>query len=210
MRRLHPPALALAVALALPASPARAADAAPAAAERTAKARAYFTDTVLQDQSGRDVRFYSDVLAGNVVCLSFIYTACGDACPLIMQKLNRVREAMGPQAGEVRFVSLSVDPANDTPAALRAFAAKHRVDGPGFTFLTGPRDSMATVLKKLGEWVEEPGDHSTALVAGNLRTNHWTKIRPDAPPRAVADVLRGLAEEKGPAAAAPVATRNAP
>ena len=51
------------------------------------------------------------------------------------------------------------------------------------------------MLSRLGEWVEAPGDHSTAFVAGNARTRHWVKVRPDAPPEAVAALLRQLVDE---------------
>jgi len=157
MALARPLAAALSLALAAPAVPAAAAGpvttarapapaAAPAgtpapttdAAAADAKARAWFTDTVLLDQDGRPRRFYGDVLQGQVVCLSFIFTNCGEACPLIMQKLKRVRAQLGERARGVQFVSLSVDPENDTPAALQAFAAKHGATGPGWTAQSNP------------------------------------------------------------------------
>jgi cytochrome oxidase Cu insertion factor (SCO1/SenC/PrrC family) len=198
-------ALSLALALAAPApaagqaGPAAAPPAEPApaadAASADAKARAWFTDTVLLDQDGTPRRFYSDVLQGQVVCLSFIFTNCGEACPLIMQKLKRARERLGERAREVQFVSLSVDPENDTPAALKAFAAKHGATGPGWTFLTGSRADLAAVHRRLGTWVEDPGLHQTGFIAGNVARRHWTKIRPDVVAEGVAEILRGLADE---------------
>jgi cytochrome oxidase Cu insertion factor (SCO1/SenC/PrrC family) len=190
-------AAALTLSLALPA--AHAAPAAQTEEAKEAKARAYFTDTLLVDQDGREVRFYSDVLAGRTVCLSFQFTECKEACPLIMAKLVRVRRDLAEAFGrEVHFVVLSVDPEHDTPEAFRRFAKAHGAEGPGWTFLTGPKASMATVLGKLGEWVDDPSNHTTAFVAGNSVTRHWTTIRP-----AVAEILRGLAAERpAPASAA--------
>lgn len=170
----------------------------PAATEagKEAKARAYFTDTELLTREGKPVRFYTDVVKGRVVCLSFIFSRCIEACPLIAQKLNRVRQELGERFGrDIQFVSISVDPDFDTPQEMQRFAEKQKAVHPGWTFLTGPKPSVQTVLKKLGEWVDSPGDHSTAFVAGNARTRHWTKIRPDAPPSAVALILRQLADE---------------
>jgi len=184
-----------------PAEPSPANPAADAAA-RDAKARAWFTDTVLLDQDGRPRRFYSDVLQGKVVCLSFIFTNCGEACPLIMQKLKRVRTQLGARADEVQFVSLSVDPEHDTPEALKAFAAKHGASGPGWTFLTGSRADLAAVHRRLGTWVEDPGDHQTGFIAGNVARRHWTKVRPDVVAEGVAEILRGLADETTSPAAA--------
>jgi cytochrome oxidase Cu insertion factor (SCO1/SenC/PrrC family) len=173
------------------------------------RARDYFTDTVLLDQDGRKVRFYSDVMAGKVTCFAFIFTSCNEACPLIMAKLTRVKAELGQLFGaEVQVVAMSVDPEQDTPAALRAFAAKHGAEGAGWTYLTGARADVATVLGKLGSWSEDPSDHSTAFIVGNARTRHWTKVRPDAPPQAVAEILRGLAAEGTPRAAGATAARR--
>ena len=65
-------ALALALALALPATGAEPPVPAAPKGPRAEKARAYFTDSILYDQDGRAVRFYSDVLEGNVVVVNFI------------------------------------------------------------------------------------------------------------------------------------------
>ncbi|HET9554997.1 MAG TPA: SCO family protein [Anaeromyxobacteraceae bacterium] len=192
---------AAAPALAAEGTPSRPAPAAPAKAAageaaQEQRARDYFTDTVLVDQDGRKVRFYSDVMAGKVTCFAFIFTTCNEACPLIMAKLTRVKAELGPLfGGEVQVVAVSVDPDQDTPAALRAFAAKHQAEGPGWTYLTGAKADVAAVLTKLGSWSDDPSDHSTAFIVGNARTRHWSKVRPDAPPQAVAEILRGLAGE---------------
>jgi protein SCO1 len=189
-------ALALALLAALPARAIEAPAAQPDDAREEARARSYFTDTELVTQDGKPVRFYSDLVSGKVVCFSFIFTRCVEACPLIAQKLNRVRAELGDRFGkDVFFVSFSVDPEFDTPLALRRFADKQRALHPGWTFLTGPRGQVQAVLTKLGAWVDEPGDHSTAFIAGNARTRHWIKIRPDASPSAVAETLRQLADE---------------
>ena len=217
MRRVSR-SLAVVAAAALAVGEARAAETpaasvpAPAAAgkgspeARRAKARDYFTDTPLVNQDGRTVRFFGDVLDGNVVLVSFIFTRCVGACPLICQKLNGVRRALGDRFGEFRFVSLSVDPDFDTPAELTYFAKKQEARYPNWVFLGGTKANVSLVARKLGEWPEEPGDHTTAFLAGNVRTGHWTKIRPDMPAAAIADTLRRLADEEqghGPAPSTP-------
>lgn len=189
---------AAAVLLLLLAAGARAGE--PAATDE--RARGWFTDTALVDQAGRPVRFYGDVLEGRTVVVGFVFTRCQGACPLIMEKLGRARQHLGERAGEVSFVLLSVDPTHDTPERLRAFAATHKADGPGWTYLTGRPEDVKLVLKRLGAAVDDPGDHSTALIAGNTRSRHWTRIRPDAGPQAVAGILSDLASEPPKVAAA--------
>jgi protein SCO1 len=193
----RPLAVLLACTLALPAlaaDPAAPPDA--KAPSREEKARAYFTDTVLFDQDGRAVRFYSDVLQGNVVVVNFIFTRCTEACPLLTRRMNGVRRDLGDRFGrEVRFVSISVDPEFDTPQEMLRFAERQEAAHAGWTWLTGKKEDVDRVLAKLGEVVASPGDHSTGFLAANVRTGHWTKIRPDASPAIVAQRVRDLADE---------------
>ncbi|MFK3817894.1 SCO family protein [Pseudomonas sp. NPDC089407] len=161
----------------------------------TRDAQTWFTDTVLKDQNGRELRFYSDVLKDKVVMLNVIFTHCTDACPLITRKLREVREAMGPQlASQVTFVSISSDPLNDTPEALKAFAEKQGVDGPNWLFLTGDKASVDLVLGRIGQFLPSPEQHSTQLIAGDVAGKRWSKIRPDAPPAAIAQRMQLLTQ----------------
>jgi len=173
----------------------------PVAAKATgSKGRDYFTDTLLVAQDGRKMRFYSDVLAGHIVLINFMYASCQDACPLITASLVKARNELGDAASQVRFVSLSVDPEHDTPADMAKFAKKMNAQHPEWLFLTGSKANMDTVLKKLGSYTDDPTDHQTGLIIGNTRTEHWRKVRPDAPPSAIAAELRSLLTE--PVAAA--------
>jgi len=157
-------------------------------------ARSYFTDTLLLDQDGRELHFYSDVLEGRVVLLNVVFTRCQDACPLITRKLREVRQALGDQAGRVHFVSLSSDPQHDSPQALKAFAAKQGAEDPNWIFLTGEKANMDIVLGRLGQLSQTPEGHSTLLIAGDVPNKRWSKIRPDAPTAAIALRLKLLAE----------------
>lgn len=151
---------------------------------------AYFTDRELLTQDGKKVRFYSDVLKGKVVVLSTMYTNCDEACPLITEQLKKISEAIGPGFGkDVFFVAISSDPTRDTPAVLKAYAAKHKTDGPGWTYLTGKKADVDTILKKLGAWSEHIESHSTQLIAWNFNTDRGRKMLPNMPPEAIAQQI---------------------
>jgi cytochrome oxidase Cu insertion factor (SCO1/SenC/PrrC family) len=184
--------LVLALALCLPAqAEGGAAQASPPSPE--AKARDWFTDTVLVTQEGKRVRFYSDVLKDRVVVISFLFTRCTTACPMIAAKLNQIREKLGDRFGrEVHFISLTVDPEHDTPQRLKEFARQHHATHEAWTFLTGNKKDVDQVIARLGQYVENIDGHSTVLIAGNDKQRHWTKIRPDVPPSAVAEKVRQL------------------
>jgi cytochrome oxidase Cu insertion factor (SCO1/SenC/PrrC family) len=184
----------LLAAKALAAAPAPAA-AAPAD-EVEAKARAWFTDTVLLTQEGKKVRFYTDVLRDKVVVIDFIFTRCVGACPILTEKLNAVRRELGDLfPSKVRFVSISIDPDFDTPQELVHFAKKQRAEYPEWIFLTGKKEDVKAVVSRLGQWTDDPGEHSTLFIAGNARERHWTKIRIDTPTEAFAMQVRKLVDD---------------
>jgi len=169
-------------------------------AEREAKAKRYFTDTVLTDQHGKPRRFYSDVLQGKTVVINFIFTNCGEACPLITHKMAAVKNKSGELFGkELRFVSISIDPERDTPEALRKYIRKFDVGHPEWVFLTGDKETVMAVVKRLGAWTGSVEAHSTVLLAGNVPAARWRKLKPDLPPEVIAETLQLLANNELPA-----------
>ncbi len=160
------------------------------------KSRQYFTDLPLLTQDGKSVRFYSDVLKDRVVLINFMYTNCQNTCPLTTQKLLQVKSALGERFGDpVFFVSISVDPERDTPELLRRFAERQKALDPSWIFLTGDKANVDHIVSKLGQYNEEVEAHSTLMIAGNVKTRHWKKIVPMAPPPAIALTLEDLALE---------------
>lgn len=160
------------------------------------RARNYFTDTVLTTQDGEDVRFYSDVLEGNIVAINVMYTSCQGACPMQTQKLSQISKALGELYGtDVRFVSLSSDAERDTPQALKNFAEKQGVDLSGWTFLTGKKSEIDPVIKKLGLFSANFEQHTSMILIGNTRTGHWKKIKPNTPHQAITFRIKALVDE---------------
>ena len=167
---------------------------APSPAEREAKAREFFTDTLLTTGSGRAVRLYSDALKDKVVLINFVFTQCGDTCPLITARLVQVKKELGEAFGrDVRFISISVDPEHDRPEDLERFAKKFDALHPEWWFLTGEKANVDLVVKKLGAYTPERESHLTAIIIGNAAEARWKRVRPDAPPKFVAEALRDLA-----------------
>jgi cytochrome oxidase Cu insertion factor (SCO1/SenC/PrrC family) len=160
------------------------------------KARNYFSNLEVIDQDGRKLRFYDDVLKGKVVAINFIFTNCQGACPLMTRHLTLVRDLLGPDAGgKIHFVSISIDPVRDTPAAMKEFAQNHDADQDYWRFITGKPENLEAIVKRLGQYTEEIEAHSTLLLAANVRTAHWIKIPPNVPPNGAVERLRLLIEE---------------
>jgi cytochrome oxidase Cu insertion factor (SCO1/SenC/PrrC family) len=167
---------------------------APSPAEREAKAREYFTDTPLRTESDRAIRFYGDALKDKVVLINFVFTQCGDTCPLVTARLVQVKKALGEAFGrDVRFISISIDPEHDRPQDLVRFAKKFDAVHPEWWFLTGEKANVELVVKKLGAYTAERESHLTAIIIGAASQARWKRVRPDAPPGIVAEALRELA-----------------
>jgi protein SCO1/2 len=104
------------------------------------------------DQSGRKRRF-SD-FKGSPVALTFVYTRCPDAtfCQLMdrhFASLQKTLEA-DPALKPVKLVTVSFDPATDTPAVLAKHAKSLDADLTRWTFLTGDRDEIDQFAARFG------------------------------------------------------------
>src|SRR5262245_25135298 len=60
---------------------------------------AYFPDVLLQDQNGKRVRFYTDLVRGKIVMINFFYAHCDGICPGVTENLVRVQNALGDRVG---------------------------------------------------------------------------------------------------------------
>ena len=159
----------------------------------------YFPNVTLTTQDNKKVKFYDDVLKGKVLVVNFIFTKCGDVCPLDTAQLKKVSEILGDKMGKsVFFYSISVDPANDTPAALAEFKTKYQI-GKGWTFLTGRIDDITLIQKKFGlePAYGTPTEHSTTILLANEATGQWVKRSPYENPQMLANLLAGHLNAKG-------------
>ena len=88
----------------------------------------------LVSDAGRPVQL--DAMKGSVTVYDFIFTNCSGSCPMMTRTMQLVVKKVDPSL-PVRFVSISVDPARDTPAVLHEYAKRVRKDDGRWTFLTG-------------------------------------------------------------------------
>jgi protein SCO1/2 len=87
--------------------------------------------------------FGSADLRGQVYVASFFFTRCPSVCPLLMTRMKQLQDRF--RAGDIRgihVVSITVDPANDTPEVLRDAEPRYGVDEARWTLLTGPPDRV--------------------------------------------------------------------
>lgn len=96
----------------------------------------------LHDDEGRAVTLAGQ--RGRYVLVTFLYTHCLDVCPLIAATLNAALRTIGPERRNVRVLAVSVDPAGDTRAAVRAYVKRLHLL-PQFRYLIGTRAQLHRV-----------------------------------------------------------------
>ena len=147
--------------------------------------------------------FGSKQLDGKIWIADFIFTTCRGPCPIISTRMSELQRPL--EKSDVHFVSFSVDPETDTPEVLRVYADKLRKEPFRWDFLTGPRDTIASISRdgfKLGiSEGEEPGSgpvHSTRFVLvdrrGTIR-GYYDALAADGVTKLLADTNHLLREQ---------------
>lgn len=86
-------------------------------------------------------------LEGRIHIASFIYTRCSAVCPVLVQRLSRVQASLAP-GSDIRLVSYSVTPEEDSPAVLSAFGQSRGIDADRWTLLTGSRAQIFRLARE--------------------------------------------------------------
>ncbi|WP_223270421.1 copper chaperone PCu(A)C [Colwellia sp. C1TZA3] len=153
----------------------------------------YFPNTELTTHEGKVVNFFEDLIKDKIVAINFIYTSCPDVCPLETAQLTRVQKIMGDRVGnDVHFYSISIDPEHDTPEVLAEYRQRF---GAKWTFLTGDKQQVIGLRRKLGLYVEgadsgaNKNNHNVSMIIGNQKTGRWMTRSPFENPHVLADQL---------------------
>ncbi len=169
----------------------------PKSSAEPSPAQKYFTDVVLVNQDGKEMRLYSDLLKGNVVVINAMFTSCNGVCPPMSRNMEMIQEQLGDRLGKgVLLLSFSVNPAVDTPPVLKQYAQRFHAK-PGWQFLTGKRENLEVALRKLGQFVEVREDHTNIFIIGNERTGLWKKAFGLANPQELIKVVESVLNDNG-------------
>jgi protein SCO1/2 len=146
--------------------------------------------------------FHSQVLAGKIWVADFIYTTCPGPCPRMTSQMREVQDAVlkiPDVRSNVRFVSFTVDPAEDTPPVLTAYAKTHGAGSSIWYFLTGPVSTLQMLDRdafKLGD-INATMQHSTRFVLvdrqGRIRAYYDTS-ESSTIPKVISDIQALAAE----------------
>jgi protein SCO1/2 len=132
--------------------------------------RRNFPNVKLQDQDGKEVLFYDDLIKDKIVTINFFYAKCEGICPTVTANLAKAQKILGDRVGrDIFMTSISLKPEHDTPAVLKEYAGMFKAQ-PGWSFLTGKPDDIEHLRLSLGFTNLDPRlDKDTSQHIGNVR-----------------------------------------
>jgi protein SCO1 len=105
------------------------------------------SDFILVDQYGEEISF-PDEYKGNVMLVGYVYTHCPDICPMITYNMRDIQRELVDEENFM-LVSISFDPARDTPEIMYDYANNYRLDQANWRLLTGNSEIINSALDEL-------------------------------------------------------------
>ncbi len=165
-------------------------------------------DFALVNQDGK--RIHLRDFAGKVLVATFIYTRCPlpDYCPRMNKNFAAIEKGLAEdraQYSKTRLLSISFDPANDTPPVLRKYAAEFqpvgtRTDFQHWSFALAPAKELKDIAGAFGLYYKVEGDQifhsmSTAVISPDGKIYKWYHGNAWEPADVLNDVKSLLASE---------------
>lgn len=167
-------------------------------------------DFVLTDQNGG--RLHLKSFRGHFLFITFIYTRCPfpNYCPRMSHNFAEMYAGIAKQpdlASNVRLLSVSFDPENDTPAALRAYAASFQdITGTArpfarWDFASTPKKELPAMAKFFGLYFSDAKGQivhslSTSLISPDGKIVQWFHDNDWQPAELIADASKAIAAEQ--------------
>jgi protein SCO1/2 len=122
---------------------------------------------------------------------------------MVSHTLSQVQEKLGAlMEDRVRLLSLTVDPARDTPARLKEYAASFNPKR-GWLWLTGAPANVTAAQQAFGVTIRNPEMHPAQILVGDPKSGRWTRLYDiDKPQEVLAKVHELLAAQHADNAAA--------
>lgn len=130
--------------------------------------------TLVRDD-GKTVSLPDELNDGRPVILNFIYTTCTAVCPLVSHTLSRLQQELGSERDRVHLVSISIDPEEDTPARLAAYAKEYEA-GPEWQHYTGTVTASITAQRAFDAYHGDKMNHTPVTFLRAAPGKPWVRI----------------------------------
>jgi protein SCO1/2 len=125
--------------------------------------------------SGKSVSLVQELDDGRSVILNFIFTTCETTCPLSSQTFSAFQRKLGSERGRVHMVSISIDPEQDTPTRLRAYAKKFHA-GAQWQHYTGTLQASLAAQQAFGAYRGDKMSHTPVTLLRAAPGKPWMRI----------------------------------
>jgi protein SCO1/2 len=132
-------------------------------------------DVVLVDQDGAKVNLRTLLASDKVVVLDFIFGTCTTICPVLSAGYANLQQRLGPRSADIRLVSISIDPENDTPKVMREYLKRYRAR-PGWTFLTGKREDIDRAMNAFSAYIPNKMSHYPLTLIRTPHAGTWIRV----------------------------------
>ncbi|HYM31786.1 MAG TPA: SCO family protein [Candidatus Cybelea sp.] len=150
----------------------------------------------LIDQNGQTVTDAD--FRGRIMLVYFGYAYCPDVCPTELAKMAAALDLLGPDAGKVAPIFITVDPERDTPAKLKDYVAQFH---PQMVGLTGSVEQVTKTARAYRVYFAKSGDtgganylmdHTSFIYLMDQQGRYRKVFTPDAAPETIAAGIRQL------------------
>ena len=132
-------------------------------------------DVVLADADARPVRLRELLATNDPVMLNFVFTTCGTICPVMVKVFADVPARLGAATKNLRMISISIDPDNDTPARLKAYSKEFEA-GERWKFLTGRVQDIKAVQLAFDSYRGDKMNHEPLTLMRHAPGKPWVRI----------------------------------
>ena len=140
---------------------------------------------------GKTVSLPDEIDDGRPVVLNFIFTTCSTICPVTSQIFSQLQAKLGNERDKVHMVSISVDPEQDTPARLAAYAHKFKA-GPQWRHYTGTTQASIAAQRAFDAYRGDKMNHTPVTFLRAAPGRPWVRIDGFASSEELAAELRSL------------------
>jgi protein SCO1/2 len=126
-------------------------------------------DFTLTDRTGREVK--RSELQGKILVVDFLLTSCSLTCPVVNRCMAQIQQLTTNQP-DVKLVSLTVDPRDDTVAALKKYGDSFGADTNRWLLLTGDQNLIYNLIA--GSFLNQDLDDPFSYMPGNF--SHTDRI----------------------------------
>ena len=148
-------------------------------------------ELVLIDMNNNKVSLAEALGHEQPVMLNFIFTTCTTICPVLTATFSQVQRKLGDEAKNVRMISITIDPEQDTPERLKEYAGRFKA-GAGWQFLTGSIENIITTQKAFDAYRGDKMNHLPLTFIRSTANGPWIRLEGFSSATEVVDEYRQL------------------